>query len=107
MKTFTFTFILYILLLLTQPCQDAFAQVSGNDKSDPVNIQHPIEGNEQPEDCSPFCICACRQIPSAYQHFTSVAILDVAAAVTPPPTFEYQNPYTKNFYDSIWQPPKA
>jgi len=106
MKTFTLTFIFYILLLLTQPCQDTFAQSSRNVASETTNVQLPSEDDEQPEDCSPFCICACRQVPTAYQHFTSINV-EVKGSVTPAPAFEYQNPYTKNFHDSIWQPPKA
>ena len=105
MKTFTLTFIFYILLLLTQPCQDTFAQ--GTDVSNTENILQPLQDEPEPEDCSPFCICACRQVPSAYQYFTSVDIVEVTAAAITAPIFEYQNPYTKNFHHSIWQPPKA
>lgn len=107
MKIFTFTFILYILLLLTQPCQDTFAQNNGSVVPDTNNVQQPAEDEPMPDDCSPFCICACRQVPSAYQDFTSVLVLDVTAAATAAPILEYQNPYTKNFHSSIWQPPKA
>lgn len=105
MKTFTFTLIIYILLLLTQPCQDTFAQ--GIDISNTDNVQQPLQDDPIPDDCSPFCICACRQVPSAYRHFTSVDVVEVTVAAIPATAFEYQNPYTKNFRDSIWQPPKA
>ena len=106
MKTFTFTFIFYILLLLAQPCQDTFVQVSRNDESETINERQPAEDDTQPEDCSPFCICACRQVPTAYHYFTSINV-EVKGSATRAPAFEYQNPYTKNFHDSIWQPPKA
>jgi hypothetical protein len=101
--------ILNIFVLLSVPCEDSFAA----EKVSPANVnaEQTIDGHQHDlpteEDCSPFCICSCRQVPAAFDHFTVSASAKVFDSKKNIPPFEYKDPLTNNFPTAIWQPPKV
>ena len=108
MKAFCFIFYLYILFLSFQPCEELTAQ-SGLRASEPSaqkQLRAAAETGEKGDHCSPFCICSCCHFSTAYQfrNFTITSKLTTSAILSP--KFFYQNPSSKAFKNSIWQPPK-
>jgi hypothetical protein len=109
MKIFCFIFSIYLLLLSVQPCQGIAAVGFSQPKTE--NEQSNLQNHEETEDCethecSPFCICSCRQISVPF-NFSAVAINQETAAFTKefPKVFSQDN-YHLQYFDSIWQPPK-
>lgn len=109
MKFVAFSLILHIFVLLTVPCEDTFAAVSEIPAKDVMtrSMDEPTNDIPTDEDCSPFCICTCRQVPAAFVQFTELASSKVYASKSNVPAFEYTAPFTSNFPTAIWQPPKA
>jgi hypothetical protein len=109
-RVFCFSFVVYLVLLLTQPCQDLAAMV--NDCADNnAHVAHLERTSDTeppgPDECSPFCVCSCCSL-SVVNHTVPVGVMTKAENVTIPSTLiEYTNPYTKAHQNSIWQPPKA
>jgi hypothetical protein len=107
MKTFSIIFSFYLLLLAIQPCPDLFsAHEAGNDTS---RITLPFGADECPDEereCSPLCNCSCRQVtvshlaeirpPHSQNKIARGAVLSAA----------FQNNYSHQLSNSIWQPPK-
>lgn len=106
--TFSFIFIVYLVLLLTQPCQDMVSMVDDRGQAAEVSSIDNTPPNDPTGDaCSPFCICSCCSISVADRAVTMtrtghIVILD--SAHTPG---EYTSPDTVAYQNSIWQPPKA
>jgi hypothetical protein len=101
--------ILYIVLLLTQPCQDVFAgALECHDTAHNfVERDYGSKSDCQAETCSPFCICTCCSM--------SVGNHDLAGSLAPqafePIAFQiardHDNRATRSYQNSVWQPPKA
>lgn len=109
MKVFCFSFIVYIVLLLTQPCQDfaATANDSVYNKSPYSQQQKPSNHNSQSDECSPFCICSCCSL-SVVEHSVSFTLTSVLKSVEIKANLaNYTNPNSETLQTSIWQPPKA
>lgn len=109
MRKFSSTFIiLYLLFLLTQPCQDVFASanttVKAADEAVAVNLPLPTE-EKNVDACSPFCICSCCSISVGYY---SPFLLNPALMTEPPEGLvtSYKDPFLGSYHHSIWQPPK-
>lgn len=108
MKTFSFIFGLYLLLLSLQPCQDLVADefLSLQNENELTQLSDYNENTESGTDeCSPFCICSCRQTPVADQFFSVLAANELTVFAKTPQN-SYQNDYSHLHLDSIWQPPK-
>jgi hypothetical protein len=101
--------IIYVLILLTQPCQDVFAGKAEFDRSTTLSalIEKDADNDCGPETCSPFCICSCCSLSLAYQVFTTSINADPAVHARTDTTNSYRKPYDLNFQTNIWQPPKA
>lgn len=109
MRAFSFVFIVYIVMLLTQPCQDMLAGFDGGKNSDSaaVRIDQPADPQHSSDDCSPLCFCSCCSLSVADRanpriSMTTIATISFSAIPT-----EYDAPVTSTFQNSIWQPPKA
>lgn len=109
MKLFSAIFIIYLAFLAVQPCEDLVARDGFDDHAASVEQTAPQDDcpDSAPDhECSPFCICSCRQM-SAMQ-------FDLKAALTPNVKFDrhtisshvFNNDYSHQFLDTIWQPPK-
>lgn len=111
MKAFCLILSFYILLLSFQPCDEMTAnlELQENKLSFQTQIQensHSEGQEENKENCSPFCICSCCHFLTVYQ-FNSPSVSDkTVSSIISRPNFSYQNPYTKDYKTSIWQPPK-
>ncbi|MEK7857253.1 MAG: hypothetical protein AAB288_14270 [Acidobacteriota bacterium] len=109
MRVFCFIFIVYIFVLLAQPCQDAFGDLdtSGHKKDAVAHVDRPAPSDEHSDECSPFCICSCcghqtaARFPSASMSMKADHVL-ISADIS-----DYTAPSTSTFQNSIWQPPKA
>jgi len=106
LKFFSFIFIIYIIVLTVQPCDDLAAPIQGSETSAVANIERPDEDCGTGETCSPFCFCSCCHVTAVFQY--TVLGPDV------PPTWiaeirmpEYSNPDVRTYNTSFWQPPKA
>ena len=107
MRSTAFIIVIYILFLLTQPCQDVLGappSVSGA-----VNISQGAE-DEDCEDgddgCSPFCICSCRQAPAGYVSIETGREVTVTVRTEHSSELEYECSIPTTALDPIWQPPK-
>ena len=110
MRPATLTIILYILFLLTQPCQDVLAARGLVDDEARVAVQmsSPSDCDEKGtgDDCSPFCICSCRTVPAGEHFVTFVPEPKILAPIARKSPICYTNPQTNSFTSTVWQPPK-
>ena len=110
MRPARFAIILYILFLLTQPCQDVLAAHGPgyDDASVAAEVSPPSDCNDEEagDDCSPFCICSCRTVPAREYSVSLVSGSEPFTTVTRKAPANYTNPQTKSFAATIWQPPK-
>jgi hypothetical protein len=108
-KFVSFTFILYILILLSQPCTDVFAL--GNDGNEPtvasVQNETPTSQESGGEACSPFCACSCCSLSVASQNFTVLVTIDAQVGTPTLAALHYTPPYNKTYQNNVFQPPKA
>jgi hypothetical protein len=108
-KFLTSFLIVYIVMLLTQHCQDFQAGSNEVASKSVASISTFIPAGSEPdsETCSPFCMCGCCGISVAHQEVTVLAITDysLVAAVNSLPL--YQSPSDSTYVVSIWQPPKV
>jgi hypothetical protein len=109
MKVFCFGFIVYLVMLLTQPCQDVFAAVNDCAGSDEctAHFDDPAGSDPVSDDCSPLCICACCSLSVADHSFPFGIKTVLTVRPLSQKTIEYQNTHAKTYQTSIWQPPKA
>jgi hypothetical protein len=108
MRIFCFIFILYLLLLSWQPCQDLAAK-DISCTSTPKAQQSHLHDTSQPtenDDCSPFCVCSCCQISTANARPTFMVKNRFTVSTEKATEIFYQNEYSQQHLDSIWQPPK-
>jgi hypothetical protein len=108
MKIFCFIFSFYLLLLSTQPCQDLAAGGDTFLQMENKQILPREDGKPQTEnhECSPFCICSCRQMSISY-NYTALARTELAAiTIRKISKARTQDNYTDQHLDTIWQPPK-
>ena len=105
-----FGLMLYIILLLTQPCQDVFAAApSGGEGFTNVVALNPTRGSDTPcevETCSPFCICSCCSLSVGYHDVARVSVPQTLDPVPLKPAPTYEEPHTNSYHDTVWQPPK-
>ena len=95
--------VLYILVLMMQPCQDVFAAASDN-----TSTQTQTQSEEcETETCSPFCICSCCSLSVAHQTFTTSLTIERSVDQPADVAIGYRSPYDLYIRNSIWQPPKA
>ncbi len=108
MKVFCFIFSFYLLLLSVQPCQDFaasefFRPQPGNEQT----FLHKDENTQtETHECSPFCICSCRQVSLKYNFSIFSLLKEIAVFAKSTSQISYQNDYSHQHFDSIWQPPK-
>ncbi len=109
MKLVSLAIIVYLVFLLTQPCQDVFASASETVPSDAfiAAIGETTETENESDECSPFCICSCCSISMAYHSFVTAASVHKPAEIHRTVAVEYRGLDAKSFSGSIWQPPKA
>ena len=109
-KLLTSGFILYILVLLTQPCEDFQAvslEIKGQGSVAAIYPPIPSESESGPETCSPFCVCGCCGISVVHHGFTTIAMTDRVNPSESLPVPTYKSPSNGSYVDSIWQPPKV
>jgi hypothetical protein len=107
-KLFSFVLALYVLVLLSQPCQDVFALPGDRDQGSAVaSIHKPSEPGSESETCSPLCICGCCGLSVAHHTFTTIGTLEAVIRATPPAPIGYRDPYDTTYQTAIWQPPKV
>ncbi|PYS99046.1 MAG: hypothetical protein DMF63_13315 [Acidobacteria bacterium] len=109
-KLITSGLIVYIAVLLTQPCQDFHSAYSGEaDRITAVAISVQTHSDDETgsETCSPFCVCGCcgMSVVNTACTTTAITIISTRARQTAPST--YRTPPANSYIDSIWQPPKV
>jgi hypothetical protein len=107
-KAISFTLSLYMILLLTQPCQDVFAlpQEVGSQTRTVALRNEPADSECESETCSPFCICSCCSLSVINCTFTTAVNLETVATPDADGVISYADPYATAYQPSIWQPPK-
>jgi len=99
-----------IFAAVSTPCPDAissgsmFATGSVRVASD---MTAPDEGEDHDDECSPFCICSCRQIPAASVTFCEPPKETAMNAPARNVVFERRDDPETTFQKPIWQPPQA
>ena len=109
MKIFCFNFLVYIVLLLTQPCPDVFGlDVETVRSSTLASHIHKDRPSESPTDeCSPFCTCSCCCHPVANDPLSFGFSMTPEELLVERISIEYSKPNPSQFAVAIWQPPKA
>jgi len=107
-KLFTSFFIIYTVVLLTQPCQDFQAAALELKKTvSSISDSIPSDSEAGPETCSPFCICGCCGLSVVHHGPTTTAISERIEFTENTLVSIYYAPFTNSFIDPIWQPPKV
>jgi len=106
-KITSFGLVIYVLVLLTQPCEDVFAFPSQLDQSETASILIDAPNDREPETCSPFCICGCCSLSVASHTFTSLESIETVIHSTPKAPLTYRNLHGATYLSSVWQPPKV
>jgi hypothetical protein len=107
MKIFGIIFSFYLLLLAIQPCPDLLSVPESEKTTSHITLPFgPDECPDEGRECSPLCNCSCRQITvfqaleihprHARNKIARGAVLNTA----------FQNNYSHQTLNSIWQPPK-
>lgn len=109
MRVFCFIFSFYLLLMSVQPCQDFATSGFFNPQIENEQTQfHDDGGNSESEshECSPFCICSCRQVPLTDK--IPVLSSNEKITVSTKSTYKvfYQSSYSHLHLNFVWQPPK-
>lgn len=110
MRSFCFIFIVYVVLLLTQPCQDlavAAGDKCGDDARNAVHIEQAQAEQPEGDDCSPFCVCSCCSHPVVNVKFTFGLTGGATVVTVHSNLIEYNDPHAATHLNSIWQPPKV
>jgi len=107
-KGFCFIFIFYVLIAITQPCQDIIAFADRcNGAGERTHIEKQTDKTPSSDLCSPFCVCSCCSI-SVVQQPTSLMAVSTSIVDDPSSKLsDYKTPSTSSFPNSIWQPPKV
>lgn len=107
MRAVSFSIIVYVLFLLSQPCQDVFAAPPSVDiqRCDAVQQPQPPD-SVHGEFCSPFCICSCCGLNVGYHSVFMVAEPKRVMTVILENLLENTCPALSIPSYSIWQPPK-
>lgn len=104
MKFFSLSFIICLLFSVWQPCQNLLAaDISYSPAAEKIKVYNDSESNES-EDCSEVC-SGCESVEADMNLTFSVSN---KFKVRNEKTFEdsYQNQYSQNHLNLIWQPPK-
>jgi hypothetical protein len=107
-KAISFILTFYVIVLLTQPCQDVFALPREADSQTNVVAltDEPDDSDCEDENCSPFCICSCCSLSVIHCTFTNAVTLEATSNPDADGVIRYTNPYSNAYQSSIWQPPK-
>jgi hypothetical protein len=108
MRVFCFIFSIYLLLLSVQPCQDfATSEFSRPQiESEQAQLHNDENTESESRECSPFCICSCRQV-SVADKMPVLASGELLAVFTKSVAgIFYQSNYSHQHLNSIWQPPR-
>lgn len=104
MRFFTFIFTFYILTLSCMPCRDhddcKIGKVEQSNFESTSNSNH----NQDTENCSPFCICACCSQSCNFMHLQNE--ISFISHLPFEMIIEYHSPIHIGVSASIWQPPK-
>ncbi|MCO6358642.1 DUF6660 family protein [Roseivirga pacifica] len=94
----------FILLLSMAPCSDDIAVLAGAEV-DTELAQTPVDDHQQNEDdeCSPFCSCACCKVPI----WQSLFVVDKALPEFPSKNGVIKSLLPKRLSIDVWHPPKA
>ena len=105
MKAIVFFMALYILVLGAVPCSDMHNKCNTENSKTELTQNHDHQ-QDQDDNCTPFCTCACCS--------ASVIAVDFAPFKLKNPTVFHISEkvslrnftFISNFFGSIWQPPK-
>ena len=103
MKLFTLLFNIYLLALSFFPCADVESCVKTNDTFIAV-IEKSKEDHKDPENCTPFCICACCAVPIIHQAISVNEVSKHYFLVVKYPSLKINYPSQSSA--PILQPPK-
>jgi hypothetical protein len=109
MRVFCFIFSLYLLLLSVQPCQDFAASEFPLPQIENERAQLSNDGENtesESHECSPFCICSCRQVSVTDKIPVLSSTEEIAVFTKSSTQITYRSDYSHQHLNSIWQPPK-
>ena len=108
-KLTSLTLTLYLLTLLTQPCQDVLARAIDEESKQSVSMRAEVLSDpcSEGETCSPFCICSCCSLSVTSSTLTATIVTEASTKAQPARVSDYTNLSTAAFQNAIWQPPKA
>lgn len=100
MKIICYIFSIYIITLLTYPCQDGKDIASLNNTEQSANHSH---NDKDCHTCPPFCVCNCCHVNTIITLKTYFKVIETI----PVEIFSvYKVISLKDIVFSIWQPPK-
>ncbi len=106
MKLLAFFLSFYILVLSAVPCSDVHNDCKSTKAKSELSNHHD-HNNDQDDNCSPFCTCACCGIAAVLADFTSIDIKLKSIVFISKKVALYNTTFSFNFFGNIWQPPKG
>ncbi len=93
-----------MLFMSGLPCGDAEA-CGENEQATTLAVAHGSNHEEEPEDCTPFCVCSC----CAASGMNWMSCLQIV--ITPKvkkSTFLFPSPFFESYtVHAVWQPPRS
>ncbi|MBS1647477.1 MAG: hypothetical protein JST67_09075 [Bacteroidetes bacterium] len=101
MRWLAIFFSVYLLGLSVLPCRD---KEDCNEKQQATITANHLHHNNEPERCSPFCMCSC--CDQSITHIFYPTVLHTITFASAYQFLSYTYSSTPEVYFSIWQPPK-
>lgn len=108
-RVFCFSFIVYLVLLMSQPCKDVVAQASqcGDEPEVSAHFESSNHQETAEDECSPYCMCSCCGQAVARNQTSFDTTFDVETTYNAARLTTYSAPNGSLFPTSVWQPPKV
>lgn len=103
MRILAFILSLYFTALSIVPCADGMPSSSNHSSIEASMDEHDYNHSDHPDNCTPFCVCACCGSIVTFPIVQSTAT--TKSAISTKCLFHYTFYYSFNFSEGIWHPP--
>jgi hypothetical protein len=109
MKIVVLIIFVQIFAAVFTPCGDIVPTglIAADTVAASSDVSQPSDGGECDDECSPYCICACRQIPAVSVMIREPLIEAATVPVSRTGIFEHRKTAYTTFLKPVWQPPRA
>ena len=104
MKHLALILSIYIFALNLTPCSDYIASGNTDVTTEILQVTGDDHQHQEPDSCSPFCICQCCHINATYAQHVDLNLNTILISTQ---DFFYLNGTEKEYSTSIAQPPRV